>query len=485
MAGYYATIAKIQVEVEGSIVATPPTVESVTLVEGSATESSLTFEVITSEDTDAWMYLLQPAAEAAPEASTIATMGYQGVGNELVINNLESTTEYILYVVAIKNPNTYSEVKASEVVSTTAPLDTNDYWTVGVEVNGVTYSSETEGARILSVGSDATENVIFAPSSGGVLFVEDLNASFDLATAANQGLTSSVVIIGRNAAKKTVLKINNYSSLRVPEGDVIFKNVIFDATSCNNYVFNNGTGAQHGTGGAKNLIFEDCEIIWGANNKPFMTFYNAAADSGVENIIFRNCKIQSKASQANQPFITTTSTITTGLNKFKRLEFNNCILYGMDTTTALSNTIFIQENAKNQATLTGSLENLEIVFTNNTVVDYVSSGTGNGGAYFHVGAYKSINVTNNLFYFSLEDKYPAVMRVLTDYNATSWPTWTMDRTASIYWGSKGWKLFFDGTGAYYPTATITENGLKTFVKAEKSPLSVVDKTNGRFVKEAD
>lgn len=485
MAGYYATIAKIQVEVEGSIVVTPPSVESVTLVEGSATESSLSFTITTSEDTDAWMYLLQPASEAAPEASTIASVGNQGVGTELTINNLEASTDYVLYVVAIKNPNTYSEVISSGVVSTTAPLDTNDYWTVGVTINGVTYSSETEGARLLTVAADATENLTFAPSEGGVIFVEDLNDTFDLATGSNQGLTKSIVVIGRNATKKTVIKMNNYSSLRLPEGEVIFKNIIFDASSCNNYVFNNGTGTQHGTGGAKNVIFEDCEIIFGANGKPFMTFYNAAVDSAVENIFFRNCKIQSKSSIANQIFITTSNTITTGLNKFKHLEFDNCIIYGMDTTTALSNCLFCQESAKNQASLAGSLENLEIVFTNNTVVDFASSGSGNGGAFFHVGAFKSLNVTNNIFYLGVDEKYPAVMRVFTDYNTTSWPSWTMDRTQSIYWGSKGWKLFFDGSGSYYPTATITESGLKTFVKASATPLSVIDKENGRFVKADD
>ncbi len=482
MAGYYATIAKIQVEVEGSIVATPPTVESVTLVEGSATEASLSFAVKVSEDTDAWMWLCQKASEPAPEASTIASMGRQGTGEEVTISDLEASTEYVLYVIAVKNPNTYSEVKASEVASTTAPLDTNDYWTVGVTVNGVTYNSESEGARILSVAADASEDVVFAPSSGGVMFVEDLSAEFDLATAANQALTKSIVVIGRNATKKTLLKILNYSSLRVPDGDVIFKNVIFDASTCNNYVFNSGTGTQHGTGGAKNLIFEDCEVIFGNGNKPFLTFYNAAVDSGVEHIIFKNCKLKSIYNTANQTFITTTNTLTSGLDKFKLLKFDNCIFYGMDTTTAVSNSIFCQENAQNQSSLAGSLEHLEIVFTNNTVVDFISSGTGKGCSFFNVAKYASIEITNNIFYYSVADKYPAIMRVWTDYNQTSWPQWTMDRTASIAYGSKGWKLFFEGTNGYYPTGVITENGLKTFVVANEAPLTLIDKENGRFVK---
>lgn len=463
MAGYYACIAKIQVETEGGVVTVPPTVESVEVVAEAATSSSLTFRVAVSEDTDAWMYLVQESSAPAPEASTVATIGKNGVGDTAVETGLNASTDYTIYVIAIKNPNTYSEA-VSATGRTADPVDEDDYYTFGVEIDGVRYDKDSEGARLLEVPADATEDVLLPVLEGGVVFVDDQSAEFAAGTSSSQGVTKDLVIIGRRADKKTEINIAKYWALRNPNGKLIFKNVKIDFSSVGNYVFN--AAPNTAVNGMGSLIFEDCDITF---VKVFVTMYNANVETGVENIVFRNCKLNYKGADTSVNFITMQK-IEAGLNKFRKFVFENNILYTESTSTAFS--LFFQDTK----TTNGSLENLNILCRNNTFVNITPTGSAAG--LFCVEKFGSIEFSKNVLWSSITTKYPSILRVLNDYNANGpWPSLVLDRDDNVAWGTAGWKLYQTGTGAFYPDG----GSNLTITKATDDPLSVCDLANGRFV----
>lgn len=463
MAGYYACIAKIQVETEGGVVTVPPTVESVEAVAEAATSSSLTFRVAVSEDTDAWMYLVQESSAPAPEASTVATIGKNGVGDTAVETGLNASTDYTIYVIAIKNPNTYSEV-VSATGRTTDPVDEDDYYTFGVEIDGVRYDKDSEGAQLLEVPADATEDVLLPVLEGGVVFVDDQSAEFAAGTSSSQGITKDLVIIGRRADKKTEINIAKYWALRNPNGKLIFKNVKIDFSSVGNYVFN--AAPNTAVNGMGSLIFEDCDITF---VKVFVTMYNANVETGIENIVFRNCKLNYKGADTSVNFITMQK-IGAGLNKFRKFVFENNVLYTESTTTAFS--LFFQDNKSTD----GSLENLNILCRNNTFVNITPTGSAAG--LFCVEKFGSVEFSKNVLWSSITTKYPSILRVLNDYNANGpWPSLVLDRDDNVAWGTAGWKLYQTGTGAFYPDG----GSNLTITKATDDPLSVCDLANGRFV----
>lgn len=464
-AGYYACIAKIQVETAGDAVVTPPSVERIAVVADATTDRSLTFTVEVSDDADAWMYLLQESSAAAPEASAVAAMGKVGSGSEATVADLTASTEYVLYAIAIKNPNTYSEVAASEPVSTSDPVNENDYYTVGVEVDGVRYDKNSEGAVLVEVAADAAENLDLSLKSGSIFFIDGKSTDYLPGTSSSQGITSDVIIIGRYADRKSDFRMEKYWALRNPSGTVAFKNVRIDLSTVGNYAFNAAGAAPGGVG---SFIFEDCEITFA---KPLLTMYNADADSGVGRIVFRNCKFRCVSTDATLNFITLQQ-ITTGLNKFQSYVMENCIVYSTSTTTTAFS-LLMQDNATK--TVDGSLSNLQISCTNNTFVDLLSASTTT--AMFCVAEFGSFTFSKNILWSGLNEKYPSVIRVLHDYNTDgAWPSVEMDRTDSKAWGTLGWKLFQTNTDAFYP-----DGGNTTFVKSTEDPLSTCDKENGTFV----
>lgn len=462
-AGCYACIAKIQVETEGGAVTTPPVVESVEAVADKTTSASLTFAVTVSEDTDAWMYLVQESSAPAPEASAVATIGKNGAGDTVTETGLNASTDYTIYVIAIKNPNTYSEVK-SAAARTADPVDEDDYYTFGVEIDGVRYDKDSAGAQLLEVPADATEDVLLPVLEGGVIFVDDRSANFAAGTSTSQGVTKDLVVIGRRADKKTEIKIAKYWALRNPNGKLIFKNVKIDFTSVGNYAFNAAPASA--VNGMGSFVFEDCEITFA---KVFVTMYNANVEAGIGNIVFRNCKIRYTGEDASVNFITLQK-IGAGLDKFRSLVFENNVLYTEKTATTTFS-LFFQDN-KSTA---GSLEKLDIVCRNNTFVNILP--TGSAGGLFCVEKFGSFEFSKNIVWSSLDSKYPSILRVLNDYNANGpWPSLVMDRNDNVAWGTAGWKLYQTGTNAFYPDGGSNQ----TITKATEDPLAVCDFANGRF-----
>ena len=359
-------------------------------------------------------------------------------------------------------------------ITTISVTALTDYYTEGVEINGIRYDKTSENARKLTIKADATGNTSLT-TSGGVVFLEDLNNSgefvFETPTS-GQGITKDLIIIGNNPSVKANVNMRAYWALRNPSGTLAFKNLKIDMTEITaGYVFN----AQPSTAinGLNSLIFEDCEITF---NKTFLTMYNAHAEAGIENIIFRNCKICYTGTSNTYAFITT-SKLTTGLSKFQSLVLENNVIYATTSGSAEVPTAFsflVQEVDSSD----GSLDNLAIKCTNNTLIDIISYGTSTTGcAYFNVEKFGSIEFLNNISYSENKEKNVTVMRVRHDYNAVdnTWPLYNLGRAENIFYGAKGWKQFDDAKGIK-PNA-VESNG---YTPKTENPLSEYNPANGIF-----
>ena len=358
-------------------------------------------------------------------------------------------------------------------ISTVSVAALTDYYTDGVEINGIRYDGTSENARKLTIKADATDNTSLT-TSGGVVFLEDLNntGEFVFETTSSQGISKDLIIIGNNPSVKANVNMQAYWALRNPSGILAFKNLKIDMTEITaGYVFNAQPASA--INGLNSLIFEDCEITF---NKTFLTMYNAHAEAGIENIIFRNCKICYTGTSNTFAFITT-SKLTTGLSKFQSLVFENNVIYAKTSGSAETPTAFsflVQDNDSSD----GALENLAIRCTNNTLIDIISYGTSTTGcAYFNVEKFGSIEFSKNVAYSQNTEKNVTVMRVRHDYNAVgnTWPLYNLGRTENIFYGAIGWKQF-DDAKAIKPVA-VEANG---YTKKNESTMSEYDPANGVF-----
>lgn len=98
-----------------------------------------------------------------------------------------------------------------------------------------------------------------------------------------------------------------------------------------------------------------------------------------------------------------------------------------------------------------------------------------GSAYFQVDQIGSVEFTGNMLYSEASDKYATIMRVTHDYGST-WDHINLGRTENATVGTKGWKLYFDGTNT--PTSYYPEK--QTYPQKQDSPLSEYDPANGIF-----
>jgi len=358
-------------------------------------------------------------------------------------------------------------------ISTVSVAALTDYYTEGVEINGIRYDATSNNARKLTIKADATKNTSLT-TGGGVVFLEDLNntGEFVFETTTSQGISEDLIIIGNNPRVKANVNMRAYWALRNPSGILAFKNLKIDMTEITaGYVFNAQPASA--INGLNSLIFEDCEITF---NKTFLTMYNAHAEAGIENIIFRNCKMCYTGTSNTFAFITT-SKLTTGLSKFQSLVFENNVIYAKTSGSAEVPTAFsflVQEVDSSD----GSLDNLAIKCTNNTLIDIISFGTTTTGcAYFNVEKFGSIEFLKNIAYSQNTEKNVTVMRVRHDYNAVgnTWPLYNLGRTENIFYGAIGWKQF-DDAKAIKPVA-VEANG---YTKKNESPMSEYDPANGVF-----
>ena len=385
------------------------------------------------------------------------------------------------------NTLTFRPAKNTNIETTTAAVP-QDYYEEGVEINGELYSKNSV-SKTTNKPADAPNTELGLNSTTLVYFLDDggnPDNSFTIETE-NIYRENSAIFIGRYADHKTKLVLKNQFHLRNRESGIYaFKNLDIDMRE--------GSQAQlftmtNDTGGAKTLIFEDCDITFGSNKSIVAPYSSTKESSYIENIIFRNCRLRYEAgTEAYYAPIklhgnNDKNFLKSGLAGFKTLVPENNVFYstqGSNVKTAVS--ILYQRYWEADAA-SYSLSNLNITCKNNTFIDLISysSGASNpagmGSAYFMVDQIGSVEFTGNMLY-SEALKYVSIMRVTHDYNTNGpWPSINLDREGNAVYGTNGWKFYFDGTTAL-PTPYYPEKG--TYPKKLDSPLSEYDPANGIF-----
>ena len=461
-AGKYSFISKIQVQSTG-VEAEPPAVTSVT--SSVATDATLMFDVQIA-NADGWKYICQKSdAAEAPDAAKVFAEGTAVLGTSVTVEGLEAETEYTIYVVAYIGEQ-YSEVATAKGTTAAEPVDPNDYYNAGVEINGIPYDKNSKGARLLEFASDATEDKLQMtfPGSATVSFIGKNESSYDLYTKRDGGATIAAdhVLIGRYANERPVIKLGNYIALRNVGGTVAFKNLVIDCTELPdkvNYSFlitSSNDGSQ--VGGLGTFVFEDCEIIF---SKPAVISLSGVAANSIGNMIFRNCKI-AYTGTANSNFIVANQTDLKGQDGFQSLVFENNIIY-MTTEALASCVIFNGQN--------NTFSNMDISFDRNTVVNYLPSG-GQGAVIVAAGCASFRGLTYNLYYSS-----PTLLRAsnvfglrMTGGNPSTIGTMIPNVGYGVFSKSSDtFKNYYGGAGAEI-----------TIFSA--SPFSSMDFEKGEFVK---
>ena len=385
------------------------------------------------------------------------------------------------------NTLTFRPAKNTNIETTTAAVP-QDYYEEGVEINGELYSKNSV-SKTTNKPADAPNTELGLNSTTLVYFLDDggnPDNSFTIETE-NIYRENSAIFIGRYADHKTKLVLKNQFHLRNRESGIYaFKNLDIDMRE--------GSQAQlftmtNDTGGAKTLIFEDCDITFGSNKSIVAPYSSTKESSYIENIIFRNCRLRYEAGTEGYYALiklhgnNDKNFLKSGLAGFKTLVLENNVFYstqGSNVKTAVS--ILYQRYWEADAA-SYSLSNLNITCKNNTFIDLISysSGASNpagmGSAYFMVDQIGSVEFTGNMLY-SEALKYVSIMRVTHDYNTNGpWPSINLDREGNAVYGTNGWKFYFDGTTAL-PTPYYPEKG--TYPKKLDSPLSEYDPANGIF-----
>ena len=488
VSGKYSCISKIQVECTGAE-AVAPTVEVALSGTVVPTASTLTFDVTVSANADGWKYLCLESTEEAPDAAKVLSDGTAVVGSSVTVEGLKAETAYTIYVVAYAG-ELFSEVVSAEGTTAAEALDPNDYYVSGVEIEGVIYNQESENLKLAIAEAPDTEltlsstlNVYFLDDSGNAgnsFYLKPTNSG------SHSYRESTTIFIGRYADHKTKFVLQNQFHLRDREGVFAFKNLDIDMRNGSQTQLFTMSDSKTCAGGAKTLIFEDCDITFGNNKSLFAPYSSTTEGSYVENIIFRNCRLRYEpGTETSYALFKLTEYLKSGLSGFRTMAFENNVLYSrMGENVSSAFTLLFQTH---QASLTGSLSNLSITCTNNTFVDLISYGSGAsnpagmGSAYFQMDQIGSVLFSKNVLYATAA-KYVSIMRVTYDYNTNGpWPNIDLDKAGNIVYGTSGWKMYFDGSNN--PTSYYPEKG--TYSKKTESPLSTNDPATGTFVVAAE
>ena len=424
--GKYSCIAKIQVESTG-IDPNAPRITVSTSTSVVPTYATLTFDVVLTNATT-WKYICKPLSEQAPTADEIMASGTDGSGTSVTVSGLEGETDYTIYVVAYDGA-AVSDVASAQNRTLVAPVD---YYTVGYEVDGVTYSSTTPDVQLITETSTI--------STKGVYFLDpkDGNVVVTLPKLA----TSDLVIIGRYSNVKPKLKITGIQSFNGASGvGYIFKNLDITA-STGNYVFNYGST----TGEYANWVLEDCNISHTVADKVLSYFSNGA--SSVKNILVRNNRISLSVSK--------------DAGATRLINFNATAAANTQSIIVENNNIYAPQYVANgtlifMPTSGTSTSQLSVSVVNNTFVNYIGQPNG----FINLTGAQQLDVQNNIFW--AQDGYSVTAYMFRFYVITEVPS-AMNVTNNIFYGLKSddsWAMYHKDTSCS-TTVTVTRESTDPF-----------------------
>lgn len=472
----YATIAKIQVRLDGAAVV-PPTVTSVAVDASKTGPYELTFDVVVSNDATGFRYLAQKASLAAPTISTIISNGtaVTSISAAVKLTDLDPLTEYAIYVLAYKDTPTPTYSDAAFTAKATTKTDVIDYWEEGIVIEGVKYDKNSPGATLLTLPSDAAANldVLTATSQteAKVIFLElSKSASFNYAIPATIYIDYDVVIIGRRSNEKPKLiwsGANSFISLsgRNSTGTkLILKNLTLDQGARAGYMFNNQNANK--TFGL--FMIEDCVMP----NQSKLIYYRGNQTFGINKLIFRSNSVRMTA--AISPlfnFDLSTVAIT-----YKLFDFSNNLIYG---TSHFKGQLMNFAPAVQGDNAVESW-NTEIKVTNNTIANYSFNNP-----MVRVYRFGGLNISNNIFlpgaqldasylYSGIQDTY-----VPGGSGSLVTPTYTFGNNIVYGGDTQTWDHYHSGS-----SAKEAPGGVNRIDKAPDSPMITADPATGSFIRTA-
>ena len=250
----FATIAKMQVSVEGVAVDTTP---RATVAAGEATSYTLAFSVAL-DNSESYKYMLLAADAEAPTAETILAEGTESTATTLVIENLTPETEYALYVlplgtekngaVATAKATTLAEAVPSVEVAADAATASTLTFTVtltdGTSYKYMVLTADAEAPTAETLKADGTE------ATAAELTVEGLEAETSYVLYVlpiNGGTLGEVVALAAATAEPSYA--NDYEKYMAGK-DIVIANMTInkaeygDATLITNSSENKAIGSK-------------------------------------------------------------------------------------------------------------------------------------------------------------------------------------------------------------------------------------------------
>lgn len=231
----FATIAKMQVSVEGVAVDTTP---RAVVAAGEATSYTLAFSVAL-DNSEAYKYMLIAAGADAPSAETLLADGTQATATTLVLENLAPATEYALYVlplgtekngaVATAKASTLAEAVPSVEVAAGAATASTLAFTVtltdGTSYKYMVLAADAEAPAAETIKAEGTE------ATAAELTVEGLEAETSYVLYVlpiNGGTYGEVVALAATTAEPSYA--NDYEKYMAGKDIVIANMTINKAT---------------------------------------------------------------------------------------------------------------------------------------------------------------------------------------------------------------------------------------------------------------
>ena len=318
-------------------------------------------------------------------------------------------------------------------------------------INGVRYIQTASANTKVDASADYGLSSMAKAADLNVLMLTKKSATYDFALS-NQGLTKDAVFIGVtnevNSAEKVGLKITQRNQLRNPGGLIAFKNLKLDLTSLTSEAFRLATSGND-IGGIREIIIEDCDIYM--TQSCFLSIYGSPADSGIESIVVRNCKIfytPSKKEDGSYPAaefinLNNSSPVLTqsGAEKYKSIIFDNNVIHWTNGTAIEIQYGFsrIYSNINDSA-----FTNLDVQITNNTFVEVVGVSSRGIATFTNMTdkSVRSILIDRNVFYSSRTTGYPPILAI--KYNSdNNWYRYMFDKTTNYAEGYQGVKLYYE------------------------------------------
>ncbi len=475
--GRFCAISKLVVEPMAGYVA-PPTVESVTYVEGSnANIGELEFTVALSSDATGWKYMVKETSEAAPPVTDIASGGtaMPAATTSLKLTGLAGLTEYKLYVVAYAGTTdaVYSDTYKSAAGTTRSNVI--DYWEEGITINGVVYDKNTTGVELLTIPAGAAADVTFGGTVGTarVVFLEkSLSATYNYKIATKLDVRNNLILVGRYSDQKPVLKC---AVSAAPQVTINNANTVAGATfALVNLAIENGVGYFANVAGPVWPVFimQDCRF----DSFAALFYYgNTGSIMGIDKFVFKNNIMKMTASYA--PILFNLGSAVNPIN-YRDIEISNNIFYPAPGVTASASSGLI--NLGSGATLAQTASDVwngKIKITNNTTY-----GIPFGNGIVRYVAAGELDISKNIIalgtqsgnaYLYLEFRAKVTLGTANDPNP-------VNLTGNVGYGGSG-NLDFYGTGS---TLESYDGASNTLAKTAVNPLETADAATGVFKRNA-